>query len=509
MWVGVLLKMGFGNFMYITKTDYLEYTFCAKNLWLMKHKRELFEGVELSEFEKKIIEEGNLADEAARHLFPEGKLIEIVGVNSVGQTQNLLSMNPGTLFQGGFMMDTFFVQADILHWNAVLDGWELYEVKATNDVKRQVPHHHVNDLAFQKTVIEGSGLKIVKCGVIHLNSEYRQVGENVNYKKLFIVADLTDEVLESQDLIKEQMGELKKFLLGPEQKGCDCLYRGRNAQCTTFSYSNPQVPEYSVHDINRIGGSKKLFYDWIDRGVYSLEDIDNPEKLKGAKKLQYEAYIAGKPLINHEGISEMLGELHFPLQFFDYEGYSSAIPRFAGFGAYEQVPFQYSLHTMYEDGTLEHKEFLVREPVGDFTLPLIERMHKDMDPSGTVISWYSTYEKQRNNKLAELHPEFAEFIERMNDGMFDLMTVFSKGFYVDSLFKGSASIKRVLPVIVPELTYKALGIQKGDQAIERWEKMIDEKTSLKEKEQIAKDLLEYCKLDTFAMVAIYRFLKGL
>ena len=50
--------------MHITKTDYLEYTFCKKNLWLKKHKPELFDGVELSEFEKKIIEEGNDADEA-------------------------------------------------------------------------------------------------------------------------------------------------------------------------------------------------------------------------------------------------------------------------------------------------------------------------------------------------------------------------------------------------------------------------------------------------------------
>ena len=75
--------------------------------------------------------------------------------------------------------------------------------------------------------------------------------------------------------------------------------------------------------------------------------------------------------------------------------------------------------------------------------------------------------------------------------------------------KGSASIKNILPVLVPELTYKVLHIQKGDQAVERWEKMIDPETPQEEKDQIAKDLLEYCKLDTFAMVEIYRFLKKL
>ena len=494
--------------MHITKTDYLEYTYCKKNLWLKKHKPDLFKDVELSEFEKKIIEEGNIADEAARNLFPDGVLVEIVGTNAIPVTKSILTTSPHTLFQGAFQHEDFFVQADILHFNDTLDGWELYEVKATNDVKRQVPHHHVNDLAFQKIVIENAGIKIVKTGVIHLNSEYRK-GDNVNYDELFIIAELTDEVFEAESGVLEQMNDLRTYLNMPEEKGCECLYRGRNAQCTTFGYSNPDVPEYSVHDINRIGGSKKLFYDWIDRGIFQIDDIDNPEALTGAKKAQYEAYTLGRPLIDHEAIKEAFSELVFPLQFFDYEGYSSAIPKFSGFGAYEQVPFQYSLHTLHEDGTLDHKEFLITNPEKDLTLPLIEQMKKDFHESGSVISWYSSYESQRNNKLAELHPDHANFLEGLNDRMFDLMTIFSKNYYVDAAFKGSASIKNVLPVIVPTLTYKALGIQKGDQAVERWEKMIDPETAQEEKDQIAKDLLEYCKLDTLAMVEIYRFLKAL
>ena len=491
--------------MHITKTDYLEYTYCKKNLWLKKHKPELFDGVELSEFEKKIIEEGNAADEAARNLFPEGRLIEIVGTNAVSITKQFIDDGIKTLFQAAFLSDEFFVQADVLKFNDTLKGWELYEIKATNNVKRTVPHHHVNDLAFQKTVIEKSGIVIVKTGVIHLNGEYRLKGK-VSYDQLFITEELTEEVVAAEKDVQQQMKDVKTYLNMAEEKGCECLSRGRNSQCTTFKYSNPEVPEYSVHDINRIGASKKLFYDWIDRGIYSLEDIDNPELLKGAKKFQYDAYMLGKPIVDRIEIKEAFDELVFPLQFFDYEGYSSAIPRFDGFGAYEQVPFQYSLHTLHENGDLDHKEFLITEPVGDLTLPLIKRMKEDFDEKGSVVSWYKSYEIQRNNKLAEVHPEYADFLESINDRMFDLMTIFSKNYYVDAAFKGSASIKAVLPVIVPELTYKALGIQKGDQAVERWERMIDSNTPKDEKSEIAKDLLEYCKLDTFAMVEIYKFL---
>ena len=138
---------------------------------------------------------------------------------------------------------------------------------------------------------------------------------------------------------------------------------------------------------------------------------------------------------------------------------------------------------------------------------MVESIKHDIDPKGTVIAWFCLYEKQRNVKLAELHPDYADFLETINEGMFDLMTIFSKQHYVDADFKGSSSLKKVLPVIVPELNYSNLNISKGIQASERWEKMVSSDISSAEKKQIKKDLLEYCKLDTWAMVKIYQFLK--
>ena len=461
--------------MQITKTDYLEYTFCKKNLWLKKHRPSLFQDVELSAFEKKIIEEGNMADEEARNLFPEGVLVDSHGSDAVLDTKQYLDKKEGVIFQATFSEDAFFIRADILVYDAKKDGYELYEVKASNEIKRKEPHHYIHDLAFQKLVIEMSGINIIKAGVIYLNREYKKNGK-VNYRELFVIEDISGEVEESLEGVQKQMEDIKTYLSMDEEKGCECLYRGRNSHCTTFKYSNPEVPEYSVHDINRIGASKKLLYDWIDRRIFSLDDIDNPEALKGAKKAQYDAYILGRPIIDPVAIKEELDVLEFPLYFFDYEGFVSAVPMFDGFGAYEQVPFQYSLHIMQEDGEIEHREFLITNPDGDITKQLVERIVEDIKTKGTVISWYKTYEKQRNEKLAELHPEHAEFFEVINEKMFDLMTIFSKNYYVDPKFMGSASIKKVLPVIVPDLTYKSLNISKGDQASERWERMISPDT---------------------------------
>jgi len=493
--------------MFISKTDYLEYTFCRKNLWLKKHKPKLFENVELSDFEKKIIEEGNLADEEARHLFPSGVLVDSFGQDAINDTKQYKDKKQEIIFQATFAEDVFFIRADILIYDKNNDGYELYEVKASNGVKREKYHNHIKDLAFQKCVIEKSGLKVIKIGVIHLNGEYQRQN-NIDYNKLFVIEDISNEVDECVEDVKIEMTQMKNDLqITTEPKGCECIYRGRSNQCTTFSHSNPEIPEYSVHDLNRIGASKKVLYDWIDRGIYAIEDIDNIEVLTGAKKAQYEAYTTGKPIIDQIAIKKALDELVFPLYFFDYEGFVSAIPMFDNFGAYEQIPFQYSLHTMQEDGSLDHKEFIIENPKGDLTRPLLEQIVKDIDPNGTVISWNKSYEAGRNKKLAEIHPDYANFLEKINDGMFDLMTMFSKSYYVDARFKGSASIKNVLQVLVPELTYKNLNICKGDQASERWKKMISADTHPDEKEQIKKDLLEYCKLDTLAMVRIYEFFK--
>jgi len=294
-----------------------------------------------------------------------------------------------------------------------------------------------------------------------------------------------------------------------EEKGCECLYRGRSAHCATFGYSNPQVPQYSIYDLSRIGSSKNLLNYLVDLHIYKLEDIDVVNKLTGAKKNQYNSYMQEKPIIDIPAIKNELDELEFPLYFLDFEGYTSAIPRFNNFGPYEQVPFQYSLHILYEDGKLDHKEYLITDPKEDLTLGLVKKMREDIEDQGTIISWYKTYEMQRILKLIKLNPTYTNFLIDLNNRMFDLMTIFSKGYYVDYQFKGSSSIKKVLPILIPDLSYSELEISGGTQAMTTWGKMLEGNHSIDSLDQIQKDLLEYCRLDTFAMVEIYRFLTKL
>ena len=78
-------------------------------------------------------------------------------------------------------------------------------------------------------------------------------------------------------------------------------------------------------------------------------------------------------------------------------------------------------------------------------------------------------------------------------------------YYTPSM-QGSYSIKKVLPALVPELSYKMLNIQEGGTASNTFSQMVQGNFE-GDVVQTRKDLLAYCKMDTYAMVKILEVLK--
>ena len=200
----------------------------------------------------------------------------------------------------------------------------------------------------------------------------------------------------------------------------------------------------------------------------------------------------------------MLQELIFPIHFFDYEAVGTAVPRITGTEPHRQIPIQYSLHILHEDGRLEHFEYLS----DTLALPetLVQTMKKHFLDIGSVVSWHKSYEGGQNRWMAELYPEHREFLLDINKRTFDLEDCFKEP-YVDVAFCGSSSIKKVLPVLCPTFSYADLTIQDGTQAMEQWLRMVSEQTPKADAEKIREDLLAYCKLDTLAMVEIMKVLR--
>ena len=108
--------------------------------------------------------------------------------------------------------------------------------------------------------------------------------------------------------------------------------------------------------------------------------------------------------------------------------------------------------------------------------------------------------------MAELYPEYADFLADLNDRI-DLMTPFAKMWFFDKDFFGSASVKKVMPVLAPELSYKELNVSDGLLARRMWTQTVLEGKNRERRPMIMDDLSRYCTLDTFAMVRVLEELK--
>jgi hypothetical protein len=285
---------------------------------------------------------------------------------------------------------------------------------------------------------------------------------------------------------------------------CTCIYQGRSNHCSTFHYSHPEVPEYSIHDLSRIGLSKKKLAELVNSGILDINDIPDGFKLSDTQRNQTDVHKSQIPIIDHSAIKNELESLSYPLYFLDYETYPPAIPLFKGFKPYQHIPFQFSLHVLNSsDGDIEHHEYLHTDN-SDPTEGIISALKESIGPEGNVIVWNKTFERDRNTEMALRSLENKDFLIGINNRIYDLKDIFHKQLHVHPEFKGKTSIKNVLPALVPELSYKDLAIREGGSAMEAWFEKILNASSEEEKNETAKNLLKYCYMDTYAMYAIWK-----
>jgi hypothetical protein len=272
-----------------------------------------------------------------------------------------------------------------------------------------------------------------------------------------------------------------------------------------YEILNPQVHPHNIYKLARL--NPKLIGELEDLGVKLICDVPDSITLHPKQKLQIQVTKEDKRIVNKEKIREFISQIKYPLYFFDYETFCTVIPPFDGIGPYQQVPFQYSVHMIDSpQGKLIHKEFLHTVNSNPCTL-LLEQLKKDIGDEGTVLVWYEPFEKGRNTELGEMFPEYAEFLTDLNVRIIDLMIPFSNNWFVDKDFFGSASIKKVMPALISELSYEKLAISEGETASRTWKELVFENKYAEKKEELRKQLLEYCGMDTLAMVQLFKFLQ--
>ena len=345
--------------------------------------------------------------------------------------------------------------------------------------------------------------------VLHANKEYVRHGD-IKLEEIVAFTDVTEKVNKEILNAPEQMRVAARTAELDEMPSDSLRHVGLGAAGDyreIFSKLHPDIPEYSIYDLasNKGAGTDKLIGGLEDDDVKMIVDIPESTKLQKHQQDQVRVTKLDEVIIDKEAIRSFFGDIEFPAYFLDYESINHIFPPFDNTFPYQQVVFQYSLHTMAEDGTLTHTEYLHdtnTNPAED----VIAHLQRDIGDTGSIIVWNKAFECSRHKDYAKLYPVHAPFFEDLNERTVDLADIFSQRLYLDKRLKGKFSIKKVLPILCPELSYAELGIKEGATASRSWREAIVDGTR-PDKDQILADLREYCGLDTYAMVAIYEKLK--
>lgn len=487
------------NSKFLSKSQFIRGLQCRKSLWLYRNSPEL--RAEPDESTQAVFDSGAEVGRLAQQLFPGGELIEFEGSNlseKVERTMELIESGETTIYEATLCHDNNLVMVDILHKGP--KGWEIYEVKQSIEVKEV----HKNDVAVQYFTVNGSGLPVSKVYLVYINTGYVRNGD-IDLRDLFHIEELTDTVIERQPLVKDELQKMRQMLAG------DCPINDIGPHCSDpyvcdfYDHCWSHIPGNSVFDLREKGIDKFAFYK---TGKIRFEDL-TLDDLNFKQRMQVEAELNGTVTLDKEAIKEFLGTLHYPLYFLDFEAiYNEPVPPFDNTSPYDRIPFQYSLHWIEkEGGELKHREFLA--PTGTDAREEIARQLSELIPDNAcVLAYCMSFEKGIIARLAELYPAYAERLLHINENVKDLMAPFRSRHYYTKEMNGRYSIKLVLPALVPELTYEGMTVSNGEDAVAAYKLLRDVKDA-NEAEQVRRDLLEYCKLDTLAMVKLLERLKDI
>ena len=464
--------------MQLSKTNFLHYLCCSKSLWLFKNKPNHYPIKKETTYEDKLALEG----------YEVQKLVQLY----FSQKENAYQFYFEKVYK---TKDGLYAVADIVSKNE--NGTvNIYEVKSSGTID----DNHFIDATFQTITIEKTGVKVESIYIVHLNKDYIR-GDTLKIDEMMIFELVTKQVRNLVEKTKIEIENALTFLNQPKinEVGCSCLELTRSHHCDTFEYFNSSLPQQSIYILPRIG--KKKLKKFVNEGRFNLKEIKEYEVSSKQLKVLKSAN-SGYPVINQRIIDNFYKKVKYPLYFLDYETFSSAIPISKGIKPHSHIPFQFSIHLKLSknDPKLIHYDYLANR--AELPLKLIEKMETIISPEGTIISWHKSFENTRNKEMGILYPDKKCFLEGVSNRTIDLEDIFKDG-YVDIKFGGSTSIKKVLPVIVPELNYDSLAITSGTDAMKAFKEML-EMPDGKKKKELRNQMLKYCKLDTLAMVRIFK-----
>lgn len=489
---------------YLSKSKYCGIWQCPKIAWMRKYKpEELVIDDSLSSRMEAGREVGNLA----RGLF--GEYVDVTSYvdekldisTMIENTKREMANGTEVICEAAFEANGLYCAVDILKKSEC--GWDIYEVKSSTYDDEPV---YMADIAYQKYVLKKCGVHVTGTYLVCLNNEYVFDG-TLDIHQLFKITDVAPAVFIEESRIEPIIVEAKEVLSSSKEPDIDLsMSCNKPYPCSFWKYCSRHVPNPSVFNLYRMPFKKKLEY--YEGDLITYQDLKRSGKIGNEKQLrQIQYFLEDKGTYIEKGnIQSFLDKLSYPLYFLDFETMQPVIPIYAGTKPYAQIPFQYSLHYLEnEGGELKHKEFLA-ESGTDPRRALAEQLCADIPMGVCVTAYNKAFECTRLKELAELYPDLADHLLNIEANIIDLLVPFQSGYYYNRAMGGSFSIKSVLPAIFPndsELDYHNLeGVHNGSEAMTLFPKIKD--MPVEEQKIARKNLLKYCELDTFAMVKVWQ-----
>ena len=493
--------------MNLSKSKYTRFCQCPKMLWLDTYRPELAvqDPALLRRFQ-----EGNEVGDLAMGLL--GDFVETTAYTADGKldipsmlknTKKYLIEGKENICEAAFSKNGCYCAVDILHKTE--GGYEIYEVKSSTEIKDV----YLWDVAYQRWVLEQSGLKIVGTYIAYIDNTYVRQGD-IDVHKLFAVKDVSEAILPYYGEVAANTARAKAYIAQKDEpkselgEQCFAPY-----DCAYWQYCSRELSSPNVLDLYRISAKKAFGY--MEEGIVTFDDaIKSGIPLSAAQRRQVEFEQLQLPThIDRLGIKSFLDTLWYPLYFLDFESFQLCVPPYDGTWPYQQIPFQYSLHYLErDDAKLEHKEFFADEN-SDPRRALAERLAADIPTGACVLAYNMSFECTRLKELAETFPDLAEKLLAIRANVRDLLDVFRNGYVYDRAMEGSFSIKKVLPALFPNdpnLDYHSLmDVHNGTEATDTY--LALRGMEGEQRDDLRQSLLAYCKLDTMAMVLLWQRLR--
>jgi hypothetical protein len=487
----------------LSKSKLLAFRQCERRLWLEVHMPA--ERDESAAAQARF-DAGHRVGEVARWLYdPKGRgtLIDPQAEGFAGALQRSSSLlaSAQPLFEAEFSAPGGVAFADVMLPVKVggRRAWRMVEVKSSTSVK----DYHRDDVAMQAHVARTAGVPLAAISVACLNSAWVYPGGG-DYRGLFAEQDLTEEAFARGKEVQSWIEAAQAVVRSPTEPD-----RATGGHCTSpfecgyvdhCSEGEPQA-EYPVTWLPRVQ-TKALKAHLAQPDVLDMRDV--PDELLNPRQVRVTTQtLRGKAFIDRVDAARALAPFEPPLRFLDFETIHFAVPIWAGTRPYQQLPFQFSLHALQPDGSLQHREFLDASG-NDPSAAFVDALVNGCGTKGAVFVYNAAFEKGRMKELAGRLPKYKVKLASISARVVDLLPIAEVHYYHPSQ-QGSWSIKKLLPAVVPSLRYDALdGVQDGGATMTAYLEAIDGDTPAERKAEIERQLLAYCGLDTYAMVKLWQ-----